>query len=47
VVVHGGANLVGMSMRCHDTLLSNSFKKKNLKLLAQNNITQKYAFSYS
>jgi hypothetical protein len=28
VVVHGGANLVGMSMRCHDTLLSNSFKKK-------------------
>jgi hypothetical protein len=35
VVVHGGANLVGMSMRCHDTLLSNSFKKNILLNMRQ------------
>jgi hypothetical protein len=29
VVDHGGANLVGMSVRHHDISLSNLLKKKN------------------
>jgi hypothetical protein len=45
VVDHGGANLVGMSVRHHDISLSNLLKKKKTELFGVTNSLTNFLIS--